>query len=149
MRVILKNDVDKLGAAGDIVDVADGYANNFLVPRNLAMRATGGAAKDAEALRQSRLKREARTLADARELKATLEAVPVRVTAKAGEDGTLYGSVGNSAIVEGLRDQLGIRIDRRRIPMERPLKTLGVHPVDVRIHPELSATLRVEVVPGG
>jgi large subunit ribosomal protein L9 len=149
VRVILKQDVAKLGGAGDIVDVADGFANNFLVPRDLAMRATRGATKDAEALSHARRKREARTLGDAQELKATLEAAPVQITAKAGEDGTLYGSVGNSAIVEALRSQLGIRLDRRRIPLDRPLKTLGGHDIVVRVHPDLTATLRVEIVRGG
>jgi large subunit ribosomal protein L9 len=149
VRVILKQDVAKLGGAGDIVDVADGYANNFLVPRDLAMRATRGATKDAEAMGQARQKREARTLGDARELKATLEAAPVRISAKAGEDGTLYGSVGNSAIADALRSQLGIRLDRRRIPLDRPLKTLGGHDINVRVHPDLTATLRVEIVRGG
>ena len=149
MRVILKQDVAKLGGAGDIVDVADGYANNFLVPRDLAMRATRGATKDAEAMSQARQKREARSLGDARELKATLEAAPVRISAKAGEDGTLYGSVGNSAIADALRSQLGIRLDRRRIPIDRPLKTLGGHDITVRVHPDLTATLHVEIVRGG
>lgn len=148
MKVILKQNVDNLGGAGDVVDVADGYGNNYLVPRGLAMRASKGALRDAEAMRQARLKREAKTLGEARELKATLEAVPLRIKAKAGDDGTLYGSVGNSTIVEVLRSQLGIHLDRRRVPMERPLKTLGGHDVEVRVHPELTATLHVEVVRG-
>lgn len=149
MKVILKADVDNLGGAGDIVDVRDGYGNNFLVPRGLAMPATRGALKDAADIGRARAKREARTRGDAEALRATLESAPVRVRAKAGEDGTLYGSVGNTAIVEAVRSQLGVALDKRRVPMPRPLKTLGSHEVDVRVHGDVRATLRVEVVPLG
>lgn len=147
MKVILKQNVDNLGAAGDVVDVADGYGNNFLLPRNLAMRATRGALKDADAIRNARIKREASTRAEAEELRAALERSPVRVTARAGEDGTLFGSIGNTAITQAVREQTGVLLDRRRVPMERPLKTVGAHEVGVRVHPEITATLRVEVVP--
>jgi large subunit ribosomal protein L9 len=148
MRVILKQDVEALGDAGEIVDVADGYGNNYLLPRGLAMRATKGALADAEAIRQARVKRAARTLAEAQEQKRRLESRPVRISARAGDDGTLYGSVGNAGIAAALRDQLGMPVDRRRIPMERPLKSLGDHEVSVRLHPELSATVRVQIVRG-
>ena len=148
MKVILKSDVENLGGAGDVVDVADGYGNNFLVPRGLAMRASRGALADAEAMRASRAKREARTRGDAESQRAALEAAAVRVVARAGEDGTLFGSVGSTAIVEALRRQRGVMLDRRRVPLERPIKTLGSHEVPIRIHPEVTATLRVEVVQG-
>jgi large subunit ribosomal protein L9 len=148
MKVILKQDVDNLGDAGDIVDVADGYGNNYLVPRGLAMRASRGAVKDAEVIRTARMKREARSREEADELKTQLEARPVSIPAKAGEDGTLYGSVGNSAIADAIRAQLGITVDRRRIPLEKPLKTLGEHTVNVRIHADVAAGVRVEVVRG-
>ena len=148
MKVILKQDVANLGGAGDVVDVADGYGNNFLMPRNLAMPASRGALKDAEAMRSARVKREAKTLGEAEELKTKLESKAVTVTAKAGEDGTLYGSIGNSAVAEAIKDQLGITIDRRRIPMDKPFKHLGTEEIDVRIHPEVTATVRVEVARG-
>ena len=148
MKVILKQDVPNLGSAGDIVDVADGYSNNYLVPRNLAMRATAGAVKDAEFMRSARIKREAKTLGEAEELKQRLEGKPVRIEAKAGEDGTLYGSVGNSAVAAAVSEQLGVPIDRRRIPVPKPFKHLGTHDVEVRIHPELTATISVEIVRG-
>jgi large subunit ribosomal protein L9 len=148
MKVILKQDVSNLGDAGDIVDVADGYGNNYLVPRGLAMRATRGAVKDAEAIRQARIKRQAKTLAEAEELKARIEAAAVRIPAKAGEDGTLYGSVGNVAVAAAVKEQLGITVDRRRIPLEKPLKHLGQHEIELRLHPELTATVHVEVVRG-
>ncbi|MGH3665538.1 MAG: 50S ribosomal protein L9 [Egibacteraceae bacterium] len=148
MKVILKQDVDNLGGAGDVVEVADGYGNNYLVPRNLAMRASRGAIADADAMRQARSKREARSREDADALKGRLEARPVSIEAKAGEDGTLYGSVGNTAVAEAVRSQLGVPVDRRRIPLERPFKELGDYDVDVRIHPEVTATIHVEVVRG-
>jgi large subunit ribosomal protein L9 len=148
MKVILKQDVANLGGAGDIVEVADGYGNNYLMPRNLAMKASRGAVADAEAMRQSRIKREAKTLDEAQELKTKLEARVVSIPAKAGEDGTLYGSVGNTVVAEAIKEQLGITIDRRRIPMEKPFKHLGTEDVEIRIHPELTATISVEVVRG-
>jgi large subunit ribosomal protein L9 len=148
VKLILKSDVANLGGAGDVVDVADGYGNNYLVPRGLAMRASKGALADATAMRNSRLKREAKTLGEARELQATLEAAPIRIRARAGEDGTLFGSVGSAAIVDAVREQLGITLDRRRVDLERPIKTLGSHEVGVRVHRELTAGLRVEVTQG-
>ncbi|MBA2579216.1 MAG: 50S ribosomal protein L9 [Euzebyaceae bacterium] len=148
MKVILKQDVDTVGGAGDIVDVADGYGNNYLVPRGLAMRATRGAVADAEAIRQARVKRQARSIGEAEGLRARLQAKPVLIGAKAGEDGTLYGSVGNTVVAEAIRLQLGVTVDRRRIPMPKPLKHLGEYEVPVRVHPELAATVRVEVVRG-
>jgi len=148
MKVILKQDVDSLGDAGDVVDVADGYGNNYLVPRGLAMRASKGVVADAAAIRQARAKRAARNLAEAQEQKQRLEAKPVRISARAGEDGTLYGSVGNTGIAAAVKEQLGIPLDRRRLLLERPLKTLGEHEITIRLHPELTATIRVEVVRG-
>ena len=148
MKVILKQDVEKLGEAGEIVDVADGYANNFLVPRSLAMRATKGAVADARAISASRLKREAKSREDAEAQRATLEARTVRIPAKAGSDGTLYGSVGNAIIARAATDQLGVPVDRRRVPMDRPIKQLGDHTVELRLHHDVTATLRVEVVRG-
>jgi large subunit ribosomal protein L9 len=148
MKVILKQDVANLGGAGDIVEVADGYGNNYLLPRNLAMLASKGAVKDAELMRNSRVKREAKSLGEAQELKEKLEARAVTVSAKAGEDGTLYGSVGNTVVAQAIKDQLGITVDRRRIPMEKPFKHLGTEEIEVRIHPELTATIRVEVARG-
>ncbi|MEX0658894.1 MAG: 50S ribosomal protein L9 [Egibacteraceae bacterium] len=146
MKVILKQDVDKLGDAGDIVDVADGYGNNYLMPRGLAMRASKGAVADAAALRAARAKREARSIEEAREQQRLLETRPVSITAMAGEDGTLYGSVGNREVADAVQAQLGVELDRRRVEMERPLKALGEHEVAVRLHAELTATVRVVVV---
>jgi large subunit ribosomal protein L9 len=145
MKIILKQDVPNLGDAGEIVDVADGYGNNYLMPRGLAMRVTKGAVADAEAISRTRRKREAKTLAEAEERKAALEARQVIVAANAGEDGTLYGSIGTNVIARAVRDQLGVPVDRRRINLERPLKELGEHEVPVRVHRDLRATIKVVV----
>lgn len=145
MKLILTRDVENLGEAGEVVDVADGYGNNFLMPRGLAMRASKGALADAEAISRARRKREARTVAEAQERQAELERRPVAVHANAGEDGTLYGSIGTTAIANAVRDQLGIVIDRRKIMLDKPLKELGEHQVGVRIHRDVDATLHVVV----
>lgn len=149
MKVILKRNVDKLGQAGDVVDVADGYGNNYLMPRGLAMRATNGAMRDAEAMRQARIKREERSQAEAQETRSRLESSTITIRAKAGEDGTLYGSVSNRDVAAAIAEQLGVKVDRKRMPMERPLKRTGYHTVNVKLHPEVSADVAVEVVPGG
>ncbi|CAN5809402.1 50S ribosomal protein L9 [soil metagenome] len=145
MKLILKRDVDNLGDAGDIVDVADGYGNNFLMPRGLAMPVTKGAVADAEAISRARNKREARSVADAQGRRAELERRPVTVNANAGEDGTLYGSIGTTAIAKAVADQLGVKVDRRKIVLDKPLKELGEHQVPVRVYREVTADLRVVV----
>jgi len=149
MKVILKQDVENLGDAGETVDVADGYGNNYLMPRGMAMRVTKGAVADADAIARSRRKREARTRAEAEERRAGLERRPITVTANAGEDGTLYGSIGTTLIAKAASEQLGIPVDRRRIVLQRPLKELGEHTVAVRVHRDVSATLRVVVAREG
>jgi large subunit ribosomal protein L9 len=145
MKLILTHDVENLGEAGEVVEVADGYGNNFLMPRGLAMRASKGALADAEAISRARRKREARNVAEAQERRAELERRPVTVRANAGEDGTLYGSIGTTAIAGAVKDQLGVVIDRRKIMLDRPLKELGEHEVGIRIHRDVDATLRVVV----
>jgi large subunit ribosomal protein L9 len=109
------------------------------------MRASKGALADAEAISRARRKREARNVAEAQERRAELERRPVTVRANAGEDGTLYGSIGTTAIAGAVKDQLGVVIDRRKIMLDRPLKELGEHEVGIRIHRDVDATLRVVV----
>ncbi|HSJ44515.1 MAG TPA: 50S ribosomal protein L9 [Euzebyales bacterium] len=145
MKLILTHDVENLGEAGEVVEVADGYGNNFLMPRGLALRASKGALADAEAISRARRKREARNVAEAEERRAELERRPITVQANAGEDGTLYGSIGSTAIARAVNDQLGLMIDRRKIMLDKPLKELGEHEVGVRIHRDVDATLRVVV----
>ena len=145
MKVILKKDVENVGDAGDIVEVADGYANNFLMPKGLAMLASRGAIADAEAIRRARIKREAKSQAEAEELRARLEAKVLTIAARSGEDGTLFGSVGNREIADALQQQFGLEVDRRKIPLDRPIKTAGEHTVDLKLHREVTATIRVTI----
>jgi len=146
MKVILKQDVDRLGDAGEIVDVADGYANNFLMPRNLAMKASKGAVADAEAIRAARVKREAKTLAELQEVKGRLEGTTVRIEAKAGEDGTLYGSVGSTAVADAIRAASGVTVDKRKISLDKPIKHTGELELEIKLHRDLTATVKVQVV---
>lgn len=145
MEIILKQDVDNLGDAGDIVTVADGYATNYLVPQGLAMRATKGAVADAAALKRARLKREAKSIADATALREHLEGKRFVVDANAGPDGTLYGSVGSRDVAEVVQAQTGTTLDHKKIRLDRPIKQVGEHSVDVRLHREVIASLLIDV----
>lgn len=144
MKVVLKEPVEKLGDAGDLVTVAGGYARNFLIPRGLAVAATKGALKHAEHWAKSQGSREAKERSGAEELKAKLEAQPLRVTAQAGPDGRLFGSVTANDVSQALASQAGIQIDRHDIDLE-PIKSLGVHTARISLHPEVVAELTVEV----
>jgi large subunit ribosomal protein L9 len=146
MRVVLRGDVENLGRKGDMVDVADGFARNYLVPKGLAMKATPGAEKQADAMRRNREAQEVRTRASAEALAAQLAAGTVEIKARAGEGGRLFGSVTTSDIAEAVNGQLGVEIDRRRLDLDEPLKELGVVDVPLRLHPDVQATVRVAVV---
>lgn len=146
MKVILKGYVDNLGDAGDIVDVANGYANNFLIPQDLAMRATKGAVADSEALKRSRIKREAVEIAQAEEVGKSLTGRVLVIEATSGEDGTLYGSVGKRDIADALLRTTGVEVDSKKIDLDRPLKSVGQHQVGVKLHREVTIEMTVDVV---
>jgi large subunit ribosomal protein L9 len=148
MRVVLRADVEHLGLKGDLVEVADGYARNFWVPRGLAIKATKGIVAQAEAMRRSRAAKEARDREGAESLAARLATTTLEVRVRAGEGGRLFGSVTSSDLADALRAQLGIEVDRRRVELAEPIKTVGSAEVPVRLHPEVTATLQVEVVAG-
>ncbi|HTD50639.1 MAG TPA: 50S ribosomal protein L9 [Acidimicrobiia bacterium] len=145
MKIVLRADVEHVGHKGDIVEVADGYARNFLVPRGLALRATSGIQKQADAMRRSRDARDrhAREVAQA---VADQLAPTVRVEARAGEGGRLFGSVTSSDVAAAVKAQLGVDVDRRDITLDEPIKELGLSELVVRLHRDVTATLRVEVV---
>ncbi len=158
MKVILKQDVKGLGAAGDVVEVAEGYGRNFLIPRGLAAEATAG---NLNLLRQQRQKAETqarRALDEARAAAAKLDGCtvtvqaragdaqrPVQAQARAGEGGRLFGSVTSQDVADALARSPGVRIDKRRIGME-PVKALGAYPATVRLHPQVTARITVHVV---
>lgn len=144
MKVILKNEVDNLGLAGDIVDVADGYGRNYLIPRGLAILATKGAEREAEALLRSRKVREQETLGDAEAMREVLESRVLRVAARVDERGHLYGSVGAADVERVLRER-GHDIPRKRIEL-KSVKEIGEYEVPVQVHPQVIATVTINVV---
>ena len=146
MKIVLREDVETLGNKGDLVDVADGYARNFLVPRGLAMRATRGVVAQAEAMRRNRSARDERDRAEAQDLAAKLTAQPISVVARAGEGGKLFGSITSADIAAAVTAQVGIELDRRTITLTEPLKELGPAEVPVRLHADVEASVTVEVV---
>ncbi len=146
MKLILTQEVTGLGAPGDVVEVKDGYGRNYLVPRGFAMSWTRGAEKQIVGIRRGRQAREVQDLGSARETRGALEALTVTLPVRAGQAGRLFGSVTVSDIAEAVRSAGGPVLDRRRIELGSPIKTLGAHTVTVRLHPDVSATVNVEVV---
>jgi large subunit ribosomal protein L9 len=145
MNVILREDVEKLGAAGEMVTVRDGYARNFLLPRGLAYPATEGNKKRLEAEQKSRVRRADADVARAGEVAARLEAVSLSFTMKAGEGDKLFGSVTSHDIAERLKGE-GFEVDKKTIELPEPIKALGVYKVPVRLHPDVKPEVRVWVV---
>ena len=147
MKIILQREVDKLGVPGDVVEVADGYARNFLVPKGLAMPASKGAVRHAERLRRAHDERVGKAVSEAQEVAAKLSGAPVRLTARAGEEGRLFGSITAGDVAEELERTSGVPIDRKRVNLVDPIRSLGTHEVTIHLHPEVNATVTVEVVP--
>lgn len=146
MKVILTQELRGVGSPGDIVDVSDGYGRNYLLPRKLARIATKGSIAQAEGIRQRRRAREIANLEQAQTMAAHLESLRVVIPAKAGPEGRLFGSITAQQVAEAVAKVGGARIDKRRVAMEGPIKHLGAYPLRVRLHPEVEATVNVEVV---
>lgn len=144
MKVILTREVDHLGLAGDVVEVANGYGRNFLLPRGMAMLATTGAMKQAEGLLRSRKAQEAKTLSGAEAAKVALESRSLKILARVDDRGGLYGSVNVAEIVRVLKER-GHTIERKRIVLRAPIKEIGTYEVEVRVHPQITAIVTVEV----
>lgn len=144
MEVILLQDIDKLGNRGQIIKVADGYGRNFLLPKKMALAATAQNRKWVDQQRVRFLKEEAKEKADAQDLANLMVGVAVTVKRKAGEQGTLFGSVTGIDVAEGLAAQ-GYKIDKRKILLDNPLKVLGEYDVPVKLHREVTATIKVKV----
>ena len=145
MKVILSKDVPGTGKAGEVKDVADGYARNYLIPRKLAIPATGGALKTVEARQASEQKKLAAEEAAARALADRLTSAPVVLTAKVGDQGRLYGSITSADIAEQVSKALGQPFDRRMIQLDEPIRQLGTFEVPVRLHRAVSTKLKVDV----
>jgi large subunit ribosomal protein L9 len=145
MEVILREDIERIGSRGQVVKVADGFARNYLLPKRLAVRATDANRKIVDQERQAHVRREAKQKGEAEELGRLLSGVTVTIPQKAGENDQLFGSVTAKDIAEALEKQ-NFSIDRRKITLEEPIKTLGEHKVPVRLHREVSVEITVQVV---
>jgi large subunit ribosomal protein L9 len=145
MEIILREDVDKLGARGQVVKVAAGYARNFLLPKRLAVAATEANKKIVEQERQAHLRREAKAVGEAQDLAKILSGVTVTIAQKAGESDQLFGSVTAKDIAEALEKQ-NFTIDRRKIQLDESIKQLGEHKITVRLHREVPVEVTVQVV---
>lgn len=145
MNIVLRTDVEGLGAAGDVLDVADGYARNYLMPKGLAMVATAGTEVQADAMRRARDVREARDRGAAEEVARVLVPTVVAVSANVGQQGQLYGSVTTSDVADAVRAQTGIELDRRKLHIDEPIKTTGLHEVQAKLHRDVQFVIRVEV----
>lgn len=147
MKLILTHEVTGLGAPGDIVEVKDGYGRNYLLPRSLATAWTKGGQKQVESIRKARKAREIATVEAAHSIKARLEGQPVRVPAQSGAAGRLFGAVTTTDVAAAVKAATGADIDRRKVEITHPIKTVGAYTVAVRLHPEVTATVAVDVVP--
>jgi large subunit ribosomal protein L9 len=145
MEVILREDIDKVGSRGEIVKVAPGYARNFLLPRRLGVPASEANKKIVEQERQAHLRREAKVQSDAQDLRKLIANVEVTISQKAGENNQLFGSVTAADIAAALEKQ-GFTIDRKKVQLEEPIKTLGDFKVGLRLHREVSVEIPVHVV---
>lgn len=144
MEVILLKDVKGQGKKGDIVKVSNGYARNFLIPKGLAVEATEGGKKKVEEIKAAQKRKEQQQRNKAKKLCEKLSGLKVILKVKAGEKGKLFGSITGKDIAEGLEKQHGIKIDKKKIILDEPIKNIGVYKVPIKIYPEISAELEVE-----
>jgi large subunit ribosomal protein L9 len=149
MQVILRQDVEKVGLRGEVVDVAPGYARNFLLPRKLAETATPAKVAELRKHQEKRAKHEAQTFEQAQEIAARLEGTELRFDVQAGETGTLFGSVTATDIAEAAWNELKVRIDRRKLDLPESIKRIGRYQIPVELFADVTATLRIAVVPEG
>ncbi|MFG2821907.1 50S ribosomal protein L9 [Kitasatospora sp. NPDC048365] len=146
MKIILTHEVPGLGSAGEVVEVKDGYARNYLVPRGFAIRWTKGGQKDVDAIRRARKIHAIQTLEAANEVKAKLEALQVKLAVRSGDAGRLFGSVTQADVVEAIKAADGPAVDKRAVAIASPIKTVGSHKVSVKLHADVKADLNVNVV---
>ena len=145
MKIVLRSNVDGLGKRGDILDVADGYSRNYLIPKGLAMRATRGAEVQAEAMRRVEEQRDAKSRDAANALAQRLGATPMTIAARASDEGKLFGSVGATEIIDAA-GAAGIEIERRFVQLDEPIKEVGDHSVTLELHPDVKMAISVAVI---
>ena len=148
MKLILTQDVNGLGAPGDVVEVKDGYGRNYLLPRGLATGWTKGGEKQVAQIKRAREVREVRDLDSAQAIKSSLEGLKVKIPARAGDTGRLFGAITVGDVVAAVEAAGGPAVDKRKVTIVNPIKTVGSHKVQVRVHPEVLADLTVDVVSG-
>ncbi|MFI7025854.1 MULTISPECIES: 50S ribosomal protein L9 [Micromonospora] len=148
MKIILTQEVSGLGTPGDIVEVKNGYGRNYLLPQGFAIAWTKGAEKQVTLIKRARSAREIRDLGHANEVKGQLEGLKVNLKARAGDGGRLFGSVTSAEIVDAVKAAGGPALDRRRLELPGHIKSIGSHPVRVKLHPEVTATFNLNVVQG-
>ena len=148
MRVILRADVKGVGNKGDVIDVANGYGRNYLLPRGLAFTASAGAEAQAEAMRRSRDIKDAADRAAAEDVAKTLVSPPITITARVGADDKLFGSVTTAEIADAVAAQTGVEIDRKQLHLDEPIRTVGTHLVPLKLHSNVEFPVTVEVVGG-
>jgi large subunit ribosomal protein L9 len=146
MKVVLRTDVAQVGKKGDILDVADGYARNFLVPKGLAFQATDGVEAQADAMRRNRDLRDASDRSAAEEVAKTLVPRVITIAHRAGAEGKLFGSVTTTEIAEAVTAQTGVEVDRRKLHLDEPIKTIGTHLVPAKLHADVEFPITVEIV---
>jgi large subunit ribosomal protein L9 len=146
VKLVLRSDVDQVGKKGDIVEVADGYGRNYLVPKGLAFLATDGVEAQAGKMRKSRDVRDATARAAAEDVAKQLVPQTITITARSGAEGKLFGSVTTTEVAEAVTAQTGIEIDRRKLHLDEPIKTLGQHLVPAKLHADVEFPITVEVV---
>lgn len=147
MKVILTNNVEALGVKGDVVDVADGYARNYLVPKKLAVKASEGALRQADAMREARIQAEQQELESAQSLATSLADTRVVVAARAGDAGNLFGSIGATDVAAAIVKFTGIEIDKKIIDIDDPIKEIGLHTVMIRPHADVEVGVTLDVIP--
>jgi large subunit ribosomal protein L9 len=146
MKVILLSDVKTLGKKGDVVEVAEGYGRNFLLPRSLASEANKGALAAHADQKRAREKRDAQTLEDAKSLANQLEQTSLAVKAKAGGNGKLFGAVTNADVADAIHDALAVAVDKHKIEIKSQIKALGAYPVEIKLHKNVVAKATINVV---
>ncbi|MGI8683522.1 MAG: 50S ribosomal protein L9 [Acidimicrobiales bacterium] len=146
MRVVLRVDVDGVGKKGDVLDVADGFGRNYLVPKGRAIKATPGVQAQADAMRRSRDVKDARDREGAEAVARKLVPLVIKIPARAGREGRLFGSVTAADVADAVTAQAGIELDRRRLQIDEPIKALGSHEIPVKLHTDVEFRLNVEVV---
>ena len=145
MKVILLEDVKALGKKGQVVNVNDGYARNFILPKKLGVEATGKNMNDLKLQKANQVKVAAEKLADAKELCEKLEKSSIEITIKAGTGDKVFGSISAKEIAAEVSNQLGLEIDKKKVQLQEPIKTMGTHTVNIKLHTEVTAALKVEV----